>query len=234
MALTHRAFTSPGIRRSRGITIVETMVGLAVAMVLLAGALKLYVDNLVHSRRLLAEVRLTQDLRAAADLVARDLRRSGYWGNAIQGTRTLAGGATAVQNPYSQVWANSTAGVIYSFSRDTAENNALDSAEHFGFRVRDGALQMMLGEGVWHDLTDTHSMVLDATGFGITVRETSLPLGHLCPTACAASDPGCPSTQLRHYDVRLSGQSVRDPDVVREFISSVRVRNDRLSGQCPA
>lgn len=220
--------------RPRGISIVETMVGLAVGMVLMAGALRLYVDNLANSRRLLAEVRLTQDLRAAAELVARDLRRAGYWGHALQGTQAIGSSSAVAANPYAAVSGGTSDGLRYSFSRDGSENDTLDDAEQFGFRVHSGSLQMQTASGQWQDITDTRSMRLADNGLEITASETTLPLGHLCSRTCDATTPGCPVTQLRSYRIVLSGGSVSDADVRRQFTSTVRVRNDRLSGQCPA
>lgn len=218
---------------ARGLSIVETMVGLVIGMVVMAGALGMYVDNLSQSRRLLAEARLTQDLRAAADLIARDLRRAGYWGHALQGTRAAGAGMAQAQNPYAAVQASADA-VSYRFSRDTAENDLLDGAEQFGFRVELGALQMQTAEGVWQDVTDVRSMILTNNGLVITSAETDVPLGHLCPRTCLPGTPDCPRTQLRTYTLVLTGRSVRDAAVVRQFTTSVRVRNDRLEGRCPA
>jgi prepilin peptidase dependent protein B len=221
-----------GRRPARGLSIVETMVGLVIGMVVMAGALGMYVDNLTQSRRLLAEARLTQDLRAAADLIARDLRRAGYWGNALSGTRAAGGGTVQALNPYAAVQAGSTA-VSYNFSRDAAENDQLDGAEQFGFRVELGALQMQTANGAWQDVTDARSMILTANGLVINASETDVPLGHLCPRTCLPGTPDCPRTQLRTYTLVLTGRSVRDAAVVRQFTSSVRVRNDRLDGRCP-
>lgn len=209
------------------------MVGLVIGMVVMAGALGMYVDNLSQSRRLLAEARLTQDLRAAADLIARDLRRAGYWGHALQGTRAAGAGTVQALNPYAAVQATRDA-MRYNFSRDAAENDRLDEVEQFGFRVELGALQMQTAEGQWQDVTDARSMILTADGLVITASEVDVPLGHLCPRTCLPGTADCPRTQLRSYTLVLTGRSVRDPAVQRRFTSSVRVRNDRLDGRCPA
>jgi Tfp pilus assembly protein PilW len=53
-------------------SIVELLVGVAVGLLIIGGATKLFVDYLVSTRRSLVETRVNQDLRAAADLIARD------------------------------------------------------------------------------------------------------------------------------------------------------------------
>lgn len=215
----------------RGLSIVEMLVGVAVGMVVLGGALTLFARNLGGSRQLLLETRLNQDLRAAADLVTRDLRRAGYWGNAIQGTLAIGTSAVTAQNPYRSVTTPSGSEIAYEFSQGT-ENDLLDTGETFGFRLNNGALQMQSAAGTWTSLTD--NTAVNITGFTITPTVTTLSLGYLCPKTCGAGTPNCPTVAVRSYAVTLQGQSVKDANVVRSLRSVVRVRNDELAGQCPA
>ena len=71
----------PGTSRQRqtGLSLVELMVGVAVGLFVVAGATLVVSNQLGDNRRLMLETQIQQDLRAAADLIARDLRRSGYW-----------------------------------------------------------------------------------------------------------------------------------------------------------
>lgn len=218
-------------RRQRGLSVLELMIGVTVGMIVVSGALSLFVRNLNGSRLLVNETRLNQDLRSAMDLVTRDLRRAGYWGNAIQGT--IAQGATSAtsQNPYSGVNTASASEVSYEFSRDATEDNALGVAEQFGFRLSGGALQMNAGSGGWSDITDTRSITI--TNFQITPTTTSLPLGHLCAKTCTVGTPNCPTVTVRSFNVLVQGQSVSDSNVLRDLRSTVRVRNDQLAGSCP-
>lgn len=217
---------------ARGASIIEMMVGITVGMIVLAGALTLFVGNLTSARRLAAEMRLNEDLRAAAEVVARDLRRAGYWGNAIQGTQAIGTSATTTQNPYSTMSFGSSSAIGYGFSRDTVENNAYDAAEHFGFRLESDTLQMQTSSGTWRDLT--YGSAVRITAFTLTPTQTTLPLGHLCPTTCAAGSANCPTTTVRRVSVTLTGQSLADPSITRSYSTVVRVRGDQLSGQCPA
>lgn len=220
-----------GLRR--GLSIVELMVGVAVGLLVVSGALSMSAGNMDKSRRLLADVRFNQDLRAAADLITRDLRRAGYWGAAITGTQAIGATSATAQNPYAGA-ALAEGSLSYQFSRDVAENNALDANEQFGFRVRDGALQMRSDADGWKDVTDTRVMTVAADGLQIIPGETVLPLGHLCPRACNAGVPNCPASTVRSYAVTLAAASVTDPSAVRMLRTTVRLRNDQLSGRCPA
>jgi len=172
------------------------------------------------------------DLRAASDLVARDLRRASYWDNALSGTRVVGSATATTENPYRTVTYTAGDGSIaYGFSRDVTENNALDNNEQFGFALAGGVLQMQTLQGTWQDITN--SAVVTVTGFTITENVTSIALGHLCTRACAVGTPNCPTTTVRSYDIVLAGRSASDGNVVRQLRSTVRLRNDRLEGQCP-
>lgn len=221
-----------GRRRSRGFSIVESMVGLAIGLVIVAGGLALFAGQLNAARRTMLEARLNQDLRSAADLIARDVRRAGYWQEALAGTVAIgAGGATAV-NPYRQV-SSGDSSLGYAFSRDAVEDNTRGAEELFGFRLTDaGMLEMRTAENTWNELVDPS--LVRVTAFEITPNEVTIPLGHLCTTSCPPGTPNCPSTTVRRFDLLLRGQAVADAAVQRELRVAIRLRNDELDGQCPA
>lgn len=215
----------------RGVSMIELMVGTAIGLLIVAGLISLYVSNLTGSRKLLLEARLNQDLRAAADLVARDLRRASFWDDALSGTRVVGSTTATAINPYRSVTYAVDDSIQYGFSRDATENNALDTNEQFGFRVVDGMLQMQTAQGTWQAVTNPG--VVNVSTFAIDEHVTPIALGHLCARACAVGTPNCPTTTVRSYDVVLEGRAVADARVVRQLRSTVRLRNDRLEGQCP-
>lgn len=206
------------------------MVGLTVGLIVVAGAVSLFAAQLSGTRRTMLEARLNQDMRSAADLVVRDLRRASYWQNALDGTRAIGSGSLTSPNPYRAV--TSAGGQVeYSFSRDATEDNALGTPERFGFRATNaGSLQMQVGEGQWNEIIDP--ALVRVVAFTITATAHVLPLGALCPNACLPGAPNCPSTSVRQFDVLLRGQAVADATVTRELRMTVRLRNDQLSGRC--
>ena len=217
--------------RPRGFSLIELMVGTTAGLLLVASAIAIFGTQLAAAHKTRLEVRLNQDLRAAADVVARDLRRAAYWQSAILGTTATGTGSATTPNPYRATTAAGGA-VGYSFSRDSVENNTLDAPEQFGFRLHsDHSLQMQTASGAWQSLTDPE--VLRITAFTITPTETTLPLGDLCPTGCAAGSPNCPSVSVRSFSIVVAGEAVADSAIRRELQLSVRLRNDRLEGVCP-
>jgi prepilin peptidase dependent protein B len=226
---------SSGRRRQRGLSLIELMIGTTIGLFVVAGTVSLYATNAASSHRLLAEARLNQDLRAAMDLVSRDLRRSGYWGNSIKGTTITGSGTATTANPYRGVSSTDddvSGEVAYQFSRDATEDDALADNEQFGFQLQGGILKMQTEKEGLADMTDINQVTV--TNFSITTVPTDIALGSLCTVVCAVGTPNCPTMTVRHFTISLTGKSVTDPSVERTLKASVRPRNDQLEGQCPA
>jgi prepilin peptidase dependent protein B len=220
-------------RPQRGFTLVELLVGLALALVVVAAGTLLLARQAHEQRALIVEARLMQDLRSSADLVARDLRRVGHWGDAGAGVWTAATAPRA--NPYAAQTPASAASdaASYAYSRDAAENNALDGNEQFGLRLRNRAIELQLGAGNWQALTD--ATLIEITAFEITPAIEVIDLGPLCAKACAIGDAACPPRQLvRSLTVRIAARAAGDAAVTRSLASRVRLRNDAIVGACPA
>lgn len=242
-------------RRSaqRGLSVVELLVGLAVGLFIVGGAIKLFVDNLSNNRRLLLETRVNQDLRAAADLIARDLRRGGYWRNAHLGVSSDPL-VPPVANQYSPVSNASSTQAGYSYAKDA--DNTLDSEEGFGVQraidtstgVSRGVIQLRLGDA-WRTITDPATVDIPATGglsIALTTRTAELwdacpCLGELTCTAAQFQDTTLtpnyvatrPRLEIRQFNIVITGNSVSTPQFSRQISETVRVRNDAVQGACP-
>jgi type IV pilus assembly protein PilW len=226
---TSKRLTGPA---QRGLTLVELLVGLALGLLVVAAAAVLLTQHLREHRALLLEARLMQDLRTATDLVARDLRRSGYWGDATAGLWSPTQAARA--NPYAALAPDASASDAASlaYSRDASENQVLDGNEVFGFRLRNQTIEVQLGSGNWQALTD--ATLLSVTTFRITPAMEEIDLGAMCNQPCPPGSSTCPPRQqVRSLAVLIGARSVADTTVVRSVRAAVRVRHDGLVGACP-
>jgi prepilin peptidase dependent protein B len=228
-------------RSQRGLSIIELMVGVVIGMFIVGGAIKLFVDMFGNNRRLLIETRVNQDLRAAADVIARDLRRAGYWRNALNGVAT-----TPTSNPYSSATVTTVAasGVSYAYDKDGVDT--VDNAtEQFGFRVNGNVIEMRLG-GAWQQLTDPSTV--EITNLNLvqnaassvqwaTIADSCPCIGAgtcVAPTSAASAVAGnWPQLGVRWVDVVIEGRSATDSRVTRRVIESVRLRNEQTRGVCP-
>lgn len=214
-----------------GLSLIELMIGVAIALFIAAAGATLLAGNLRESRSLLVEARLMQDLRTAADIISRDLRRAGFWADATDGIWPAAGGLAT--NPYAALAPSVAASdaVSFQFSRDSSENNIVDSNEQFGFRLHNRVIEMQLGASNWQALTDAGTLVI--TDFSVTPTVQEIDLSGYCAQACPADSATCPPRQqVRSFTVVMTGRAINDARVTRSLRSQVRVRNDAVSGAC--
>jgi type IV pilus assembly protein PilW len=246
--------------RQRGMSIIEMLVGVVIGLIVMAGAAKLTMDNFGANRRLVLEARVNQDLRAAADLIVRDIRRAGYWENAASGLFSTTGSGTVLTNPYRNIDLSSNT-IRYEYARKedvAAKYNTVEPVEPAGFRLLNGVLEFRNGASDpknpdtdnWQAITNPN--VVTITNFSITTpaaRVVELYTYCVCLTRigstgvaeCVAADfqsggsrfAKRPTMSIRQFDVVLAGQSATDQTVQREIRETVRVRNDRLFGCCP-
>lgn len=233
-----RGKRSTPMHLSQGMSIIELLIGVAIGLFILAGASAMFLSNVTNSRQLLLEARINQDLRATMDLLTRDLRRGGYWGNSLTGTLASGSGSITAPNPYSGVTATGSTQIDYTYTRDATENNALDAGtEQFGFKLDtvSHAIQMYIG-GQWQTLTNTDILNIPNNGLTITPTETTIDIRAACAKTCTDSllTPTCPRIQVRTYNIVLTGAAKANAAVTRTLRSQVRVRNDAISGACPA
>jgi len=68
------------IRKQQGLTLVELLISIALALVVVGAIIAMFVSTVVSNSERLAMTRLDQDTRAIMNLVTGDLRRAGHWG----------------------------------------------------------------------------------------------------------------------------------------------------------
>lgn len=218
----------------RGLSLVELMIGLAIGLFITAAGLSVLLGQWREHLSAIAAMRLMQDLRSASDVITRDLRRAGHWADpTVAIAATAASGAVA--NPYAAFAPASAASdaARYSYSRDTTENQLLDSNEQFGLRLRSGVIELLLGAGNWQALTDAGT--LQVVAFSIQPRTQTMSLLDHCARPCPAGSTTCDARlELRQLHVSITARATDDASLLRRLDSDVRIRNDGVSGACPA
>lgn len=216
----------------RGLSLVELLVATAVGLIVVAAASALVAREVGEHRALRREARLTQELRHAAEIVARDLRRTGWWRGAASGVGGDDGVAGAA-NPYAFVAASAVeaTAIRVRYSRDAAENGVVDGNEQFGFRLRNGAIELQLGETNWQALTDPATVTVTAFTVASRVEETSLAA--FCVEPCPTGSTVCPPRQqVVHLEIAVAGRSPDDAAVVRQVRAGARLRHTPIVGRC--
>lgn len=226
--------------RQAGLGLVEILVGLALALFVVLGALMMFGQFNDENRHLLRETRIVQDLRAAADLIARDLRRAGYWGDATAGVWASGMSGTPSSNSYGKMAAAACAGatldqktttgassaICYSVAGDS--DNSVSTSERYGFELDGGVIYAVIAGATRQALTDPKTITI--TDLVITPSSQTLPASDFCAKTCTSN---CPEVVVREFEVLIRGTLPGSSSVSRFLRSNVRVRNDFFSGSCP-
>ncbi len=229
--LNQRAFMPWRRRAQRGLSLVELMVGIAIGLVVVAGATLVASSQISDTRRLLLETQLQQDLRAAADIITRELRRAGsnaYSNQALDAVWLPTNpNLTGASNPYATLGYGSMSGtpsdaIDYSYYRTSGATG------NFGFKLASGTIEFNLDGTGWQALTDAR--VLRVTAFTVTQNdgpEVQLPCPRDCPISSGGGTSCFPTWQTRELVVDIAGVAVADPTVQRSIRTVTKLRNDR-------
>ncbi|HLL18201.1 MAG TPA: prepilin-type N-terminal cleavage/methylation domain-containing protein, partial [Rubrivivax sp.] len=136
--------------RQGGLSLVEMMVGIAVGLIVVAGAALLVSSQLGENRRLLLETQLQQDMRAAMDIMSRELRRMGAQREpvALLGLASPDGAQENSMARLSRTVADETVHSLEFHYQPTLGN------DDFGFKLDGGVVKSKLGASGWQELTD--------------------------------------------------------------------------------
>jgi type IV pilus assembly protein PilW len=246
-----------GARRGQhGLSIVELMVGVTIGLLVVAAATVMISGQLVENRRLLVEAQLQQDLRAASDIITRDIRRAGGLGErtigiglqyvnvldtletvALTATSTVASPPAAKANPTQAsltiaagsgtcTVAGLPGGVALQFDYFAGLGTTYGAYQYRRLASR-GVLQHRDVTGSAQDLTDATTM--DVTEFCVRITQPiSVPLP--CAKPCPDSTTSCwPTYQVRtvNFTIKAQGRGV-NADIKRQMSSTVRLRNDNI------
>jgi len=156
-----------------GISLVELMVGMTISLVLLTAALSAFLNLSTAAVSALQAARLNQQLRAAMELMTKELQRSGYinWRATWELTDANGDGLVDIRDFYLLVTplmremgsitidANGSC-ILYSYDIDSDGGKSTSDFENFGFRLNGGAIQIKTAgahacdSSGWQALTD--------------------------------------------------------------------------------
>lgn len=224
--------------RQLGLSLVELMVGITIGLIVVAAASLLVSGQLAESRRLIAEAQMQQDLRASADIIARELRRGGALGrdaSVHERVWTLGSAAEPVPNGYALTLSSvgtATAVTFDYYPLGPTSSSTLTGG--FGFRLdaTRGVIEYRLfaggvSTGYWQDLTDPAT--LEVTEFSVT-RLADNVVRVPCPNPCSSGDTACwPTVNQRAFEIAITARHRTIPEIQRTHESRVRLRNDHFA-----
>jgi prepilin peptidase dependent protein B len=101
------------------------------------------------------------------------------------------------------------------------------------YRLRDGVIDMKIGDGHWQAMTDAGTLRVSA--LRIVPRTQEIVLAGFCSRPCEDGHTQCPPRQvLRSVDLEVQARATHDARWTRTTARTVQLRHDTLIGACPA
>jgi type II secretory pathway component PulJ len=186
--------------KQKGITLIELMIALILALIVTAAILTIFISNVKSSAENIQMMQLNQELRDAMNFMSDELKRHGYSSNSTSAAMNTLDTATA-------------SCVIYGYT----DNLAVTTVK--GFRLNGGDLEWCsnnasgCGNGNcpapgWQDITTSGTTTISA----FNVVPDNIPSG---------------SVTVERLDLTLTGQRQLNPDVASRTIQeTIRIRNE--------
>jgi prepilin peptidase dependent protein B len=201
--------------KPNGFSLIELMVSVAIAMFLMLGITAFFMASSKASMDNVQATRVNNTLRAAVELMSRDIARAGYWRDS-----SLHIGPNYA-NPFGAVAVSQykTARDCVVFAYDANSDGILDPAEYRGFRLNGTVIEMKVAgsawqcdEGTWQALTPSLIKV-ESLEFGLVSYGTA---------------SGTRTVVDRRVSIKLSGSASGDSAVRQNFDETINVRNDNI------
>jgi prepilin peptidase dependent protein B len=212
-------------KKIQGFTFIELMIALVVNTIILASLLGVLASNLNRYNQNIAEDTLNQQLQSAMNFMANDIRRAGYWSNAMNDISTSAN-----NNPFQATATDvSVTGSCILFTYDHASTGTLPAIaagsddDRYGFLLSNNVIltrppgatySCTPAAGNWENVTN--SKVVKITALTFTLTTTTVPAGSPVPYMA-----------LRGVTITITGQLVTNAAVTKTITQHVRIRNDK-------
>lgn len=116
-------------------------------------------------------------------------------------------------------------GACLTYTYDVNGDAIVDDTERFGFRLRDGVVQMRIGgsgpstcaDGTWEPVSDP---ALAVTALAFQVSTVSIDLD--------GAGPASARLDQRRLTIQITGRDADDPDIQLGLQQTIRLRNDVL------
>lgn len=231
----------------KGFNLIELMVALTLGLLLLAAVSQIYVNTTGSSHNTLKMARVNQELRAAMDVMVRDIQRAGYYN---QATATGTGAVAGATNPFMQ-GANNLAisGNCITYTYDRDNNTTVDDTEKMAFYLSSGAILMRNSGGAASNsctpdsegITDSNRVTITALDFALTTHciNTSVALSGPNVDNCTTITPTAGDVLIkpRQVTITITGKPKEDSsgEMQRTITDTVHLRNHMvcIAGTAP-
>lgn len=214
----------PARHQARGLSLIELMVSLTIGLAVLSGVLGMLMNSMRAHASSVKAIRLNQEMRAAMDLMVRDIRRAGYrkdYGDFIGSGQSFDNTVRLLDD-----------GVRVQFQYDENDDKTLSAdTESFGFKLDAGALQYtrnaQAGTPDWQPITDPNVTTFTALTFCFWPSTSAQCLTQV-PADARFTLSGSSQVSVQAVRITMSAQIKNDAATTRRLTETIRVRNDRF------
>ena len=245
--------------KEKGFTLIELMIAMMLGLIVIGGALSIYISTIKSSSDVVNSARLNYDLDSTMQLMINDIRRAGYTGGAVAGANAVnnnfAQATTDIQirnvaNPTTAI--NSGNCILYTYDADG--DDVVDTNEYYGFRLNGAVLEMRITGTVataqscgvnaeWNNAVDENKVSISSLSFDDNNSQCFNSTSSIL-YAPGGSDKSCPAVavggfsvagnmlvETREIAITLTGNVINDAPVSKNLIGNVKVRNNRIFNQ---
>lgn len=231
-------FREGGCKRVRGLSLIELMVAMTVSLAVLSGVLTMMMNSMQANASSVKSIRLNQEMRAALDLMVRDLRRAGYRSRFLNPDSnpdatpsnciTHIGIGTSFENTVRILDNGTRIEFKYDANQDCERS---DDSESFGFKLDAGVLKYtknsLAATPVWEAMTDPSVTTFTKLSFCFWPANESICLTEV-PAEAEVVLTGPTEVSVHAVRINMTAHIKNDTTIERSITETVRVRNDRL------
>lgn len=223
----------------RGLTLVELLVGISVGLVILSAAgsaMMSYMKSYSDSQKIL---NLNQNMRAAMDIMAREIRRAGYMSSDISDINKFKDNPFFKEDYDLKTYHNGQC-IVFSYEKDDAPEEA-SLGDKAGFKLgSDKSVQMRKSatedklECYWsgfqqlEGITD-EDIIVDKLNFTIQGDQDSEAINIDDPTKSCAVNPETKNClYVRFVSIELTASTNSEPKFQQTLVQTVKIRNDKF------
>lgn len=202
-------------RNEAGISLLETLIAMALGLLVLAGVLQLTNQLVAGNTAMIQVTRLEQDTRTVIDIIVQDLRRAGHFpeaGSELGDMHRFLQNQPTAPLIDGEAMRTGKAGASIAYAYRETDGKFIQA--RFAHDAKAGTVQMHTGSASAPEtITDPAFMVVAALSFQPTL---------------AVANAGSVSVEQTTVEVRIVTRLKSDPTVERQLVDQVVLRNPLL------
>ena len=213
-----------------GFSLIELMVAMMIGTLALGSLLTVFASTVSTNKAILENIHLHQELRTIIDIMARDIRRTGYWAHAENSPINTP-------SPFGIIELTDTC-IRYSYDIDK-DGQMNSNKDIFGFRLNKKTIEVSTNgrkcnQTRWEDLTDLNTLIIKHT----ETKKGKTPLFQLSTEClnisqssnrtCADAIPGDLLIKSSTLLINLTGVLKKDPGTEFSLANLITLPNHQL------